>query len=313
MRRILLSLVTIALVMVVGVYSTKAYFSDVHAFTGTISTGDVAIGIDKEEKSNFQLNDLKPGYTDYINFTVTNEGSNPVNVIKRLHITSDDPENLAAVIKYDEEVELYKGSQLVWHQMLYNLNQTVAGVNNTDMFLGMLPEGQDWSMKVKQSYHMDELAGNQYQKQTIGFDMTVTGEQLKGTVQLLPKTGDPNWQLVYGGASATLTYGVMDSKFNYTFVGTTPVAGTNYSLVMFEESWSTPSGSGWPRPVLILGSGTSSGGGNITINGSVDTGDMLNAKIWLVKTTDLVGTTLSGFTQASYLFETGLIDYYKTP
>ena len=181
------------------------------------------------------------------------------------------------------------------------------------MFLGMIPSG--YHMDVVESYHMKSEAGNEYQSDKITFDIVLTGEQLTGTLVMSNK--DPNrpvkdgW-FVLGTKTGTLTYGVKDSKFNYSFTGTAPLASTNYSLIMYEEPFSFPAASGWPRTVKILGAGTTDGSGSITLSDSIDTGDMLNAKIWLVKTSDLTGSTLSGWSPADYLFETGMIDYYKS-
>jgi len=319
MKRILVGLVTIAVVSVVGLGVTRAYFSDTETSKGnTITTGTIKIAVDGQNPWNretpYQLTDMKPGETGYANFTVQNVGTNPVNVLKRIDIaTPSAGVTLESVIKYDLNVELFQpgGTTPVWHQMLYNNNATVADIKGKNLFLGMVPVG--WSLKVTQSYHMDENAGNEYQGKSITFDITLTGEQLKGTAILEDKTGDPDWLVkAETAARGTLTYDVKDSKFNFSFTGVAPLPSTNYSLIMYEESWSTPSDNNWPRAVVVLGSGISDGSNSISINGNPDTGSMTNAKIWLVKTSDLSGNTQSGWSPADYLFDTGLIDYYKS-
>ena len=86
-------------------------------------------------------------------------------------------------------------------------------------------------------------------------------------------------------------------------------------MIVYKEPWSIPvSVVVWPRPVIVLGSDTSDGSGNVDIpNTSTELGtNLLNTKIWLVKTVDLVGATISGWNPADYLFDTGLIDYYDS-
>lgn len=285
-------------------------------------------------------------------FTVTNTGTDPVNVTKEIeNVTTTDnstnePEcidengvwvtndiaphcasntdhpwvqkhDIDTVITYDLSVKVSDAqNNVVWNQTLNDMDKTVAEKNGQPSFLGMIPAG--YHMDVVESYHMASDTTNWAQSDSMSFDILLTGTQLTGTAVLSNK--DPNrpvkdgW-FVLGTETGTLTYGVKDSLFNYSFTGVAPDAGTGYSLVMYEEPFSIPSASSstWPRPVVILGSGTSSdGSGNITISGNPDTGNMLNAKIWLVKTVDLTGSALGGWNPTEYLFDTGMIDYYKS-
>jgi predicted ribosomally synthesized peptide with SipW-like signal peptide len=316
MKKILLSIMTIVLVVSAAAYGTRAYFTDTESVTGnTFSTGTIAISVGGSQTGGFSLKDMKPGYTDYINFTVNNDGSNPVNLLKKVVVSSDSA-GLSTVIDYDMNVEVYTGANgsgtMLWHQMLYDKNVTFSSINDKDMFMGMVPKGG--SMKVSQSYHMQELAGNTYQGQTMTFDITVTGEQLKGTLVLRPKSGDPKWLITYSNVMGTLTYGVKDSKFNFSFAGQAPLASTAYSLIAYHESFSSPSATGWPRAVTILGSATSDGTGLVSIPATSTelNMDLLNMPVWLVPTADLSGNTLSVWNQANILFETGLMDYYDS-
>ena len=345
MKRILVSLLTIAIVAVVGLVVTRAYFTDTEESKGnTFSTGTIDIAVDGSNpwtrNTPYTLADMKPSQTDYINFKIQNVGSNPVNVWKKIEIknqsdgTVSEPEctegggtwtgsctggyvpnsNIASVIDYDLSVKLYNSSEeLIWWQMIYNKNVTVAAINGANIFLGMVPEG--WHLDVVQSYHMQANTTNWAQGDTMTFDITLTGEQLKGVAVLGDKTGEPDWRIktetTVGG---TLNYGVKDSKFNFSFTGEVTLANTNYSLIVYEEPWSTPlSAVVWPRPVIVLGSAVSDVAGNVNIpNTSVELGgNLLNAKIWLVKTADLSSNTISGWNPADYLFDTGLIDYYN--
>ena len=346
-KKILLSVSAIVAIVAVAAVATTAYFSDTQTATGnTFSAGTIEMAVDWSKTIPIELNDMKPSQVGYTNFTVRNIGSDPINVTKEIQVknretvSTNRPECLAeggvwsasgcgsdsnhpwtskndvdSVLQYDLSVSVYNTSSvLAWNQTLRDMDKTVAELQGQKMFLGMIPSG--WKMDVVESYHMKSEAGNEYQSDKITFDIVLTGEQLKGTLVMSNK--DPNrpvtngW-FVLGTKTGTLTYGVKDSKFNYSFTGTAPLASTGYSLIMYPETFSTPSGPGWPGPVKVLGSGITSATNSITLAGSLDTGDMLNAKIWLVKTADLnVSNNFINWDPTNYLFETGLIDYYKS-
>lgn len=346
MKRIAISVLTITVVAIVGFAVTRAYFTDTEKSTGnTFSTGTIDIAVDGENpwsaSGAYNLKDMKPSQTEYINFKIQNVGTNPVNVWKKLGniINNNEPvsepecaaeggtwtandgpcagndpkSNIQSVIEYDLSVELYNSSnELIWWQMIYDKNVTVGQIKDTNIFLGMIPV--DWYMEVVQSYHMRANTENWAQGDTMTFDITLTGEQLTGTAVLEDKTGEPDWMVKTATAEkGTLKYGVKDSKFDFSFTGIAPLNDTPYSLIVYHESWSAPSGSGWPRSVTILGSDTSDGSGNVDISEAAElNGDLINAKIWLVKTGDLSGNTISGWNPDDYLFDTGLIDYYDT-
>jgi predicted ribosomally synthesized peptide with SipW-like signal peptide len=306
--RILKSLLIIVALAAVAVGVTTALFTDEVKIAGnTLSTGTIKINVDgvRENHKPFTLKDMKPTYIEYSDFTVYNEGSNPANIIKKVTITLDDTK-LAEVIDYSLSAAIYKPGDPnpYWFQTLYKVDNevTMADINGKDMFLGMLPVG--WSMNVKEDYRMKRSADNTYQGKTMTFDIAVIAEQLKGTVTFENKTGDPDWQLIGGdGISATMLYGVMDSMFNFTFVGRAKLPNTDYTLVIGDNPWVAGT---------ALGSGLTDGVGDISFNGSVDLDTKTNQKVWLVPTADWDGSRVSVFDLPNFLFETGLIDYYKS-
>ena len=350
MKRILLSVMTIALVSGVAFGATKAYFSDKETSIGnTFSAGTIDIGVDDENvwTKNFHMEDMKPSQTDYIDFVVRNLGTNPVNVFKKLDelVTNDggmsEPEctdgsgiwnditdvcdiasyterhDIDSVILYDMKVELFNEQNvMIWWEALYDgKEETVADIKNKDMFLGMIPVG--WYMKVRQSYHMKPDTENWAQGDEMTFNIQLTGEQLKGELAFenkeKPDAGSPEVLVIYGdNIDGKLTYKVKDSKFNFTFVGNGLVSGTQYSLIRYSDPW--------PGNNLIagqyvgeLGNAIADGTNMVTISGDTElNASMLNAKLWLVKSSDYNAATKSmvGWNPASYLFETGLMDYY---
>lgn len=347
MKKILLSVMSIALVSATAFGVTRAFFTDTETSSkNTFTTGTIDIAVDNQNpwssRTPYQFTDMKPSQVEYANFTVNNVGTNPVNVWKKLTVTgtSDTPisepecveghgvwtegnctgdysakSDIDTVIDYDLSVKLYNNSnELIWWQMIYDKNVTVADIKDKDVFLGMIPEG--WHIDVVQSYHMKSDTGNWAQGDSMTFDITLTGEQLKGVAVLEDKTGEPDWRVkTETSAQGTLTYGVKDSKFNFSFIGVAPLINTDYSLIVYKEPWSTPgSAAVWPRPVIVLGQDTSDVSGNVVIpNTSVELNtNLFNTKIWLVKTSDLTADTISGWNPTDYLFDTGLIDYYDS-
>lgn len=351
MKKILISLSIIAAVAAIAIGATTAYFSDTEQSTGnTFTAGTIDIAVDNmnpwQRTEPFHLTDMKPSQVDYTNFTVKNVGTNPVNVWKKVsgvvaeenginepecafyqgawtpgtpgNCSGGTPKNdIDTVIQYDLSV-VVKNEQGVaqWNQTLYNMNKTIAQINllgGDGTYLGMIPEG--WSMDVTESYHMLADTGNWAQSDKMTFNITLTAVQLTGTAILENKDQVAPWRVLgEDGKQGTLTYGVKDDKFNFSFTGTAPLASTPYSLIVYKEPFSTPADSAWPRSVIILGSATSDGSGVVpTISGSTELStDLLNSKIWLVKSSDLTGSTMSAWNGADYLLDTGLIDYYDT-
>ena len=343
MKKIIISLAVVGAVAAAVVVGTTAFFSDTEQSTGnTFTAGTIDISVGESGLVPVALNDMKPSQVAYSNFTVLNTGTNPVNVTKTIQSvrTSEngvnEPECLAyqgvwngnscdggvvkndidSVIQYDLSVKVYNGSTLVWNQTLNDMDKTIAEKNGQPSFLGMLPAGAGWRMDVVESYHMNSQAGNEYQSDSMTFNILLTGTQLQGTLVLSNK--DPNrpvqdgW-FVLGTKTGTLTYGVKDDKFNYTFVtsGLAATPGTSYSLIHYADPY-PGNGAG---SVGLIGSGVANGSGEISLAGSPDFDkDIINAKVWLVPSASYNAGTKSiiGWSPANYLFETGLMDYYDS-
>jgi len=338
MKKIIISLCVIGAVAAVAITGTVAYFSDTETSAGnTFTAGTIDISIGEQGFIPVRLDDMKPSQVAYSNFTVVNTGTNPVNVTKEIkNLATEEngingpeqayydqnnlPEgknDIDTAITYDLSVKVYnEGDNLIWNQTLNDMDKTIAEKNGQPTFLGMIPAG--WHMDVVESYHMKADTDNWAQSDKMSFDIVVTGTQLTGTAVLSNKDPDrpvPDGWFVLGDKTGVLAYGVKDAMFKFSFAGVAPLVNTGYSLIMYKEPSSSPSSPAiWPRPVIILASTTSDGSGNVNIpDTSIDLNyDLLNAKIWLVKTADLAGSALSGWNQSAYLFDTGLIDYYDS-
>lgn len=326
-NKIILSLVVIGAVSAIAVGGTVAYFSDTETSTGnTFSAGTIDIAVTSPANWQYAITDMKPGYVDYSNFIVKNTGDNPVNIWKKVSnvVTgggahpeseeaadpSDTINNIDTVITYDLSVEVKDlGGNVYWSQTLYNNEMTIAQINalgGNGTFLGMLPVG--YTMEVTESYHMLTTAGNEYQGDNMTFDITLTGEQLTGTLVLEDKD-TTNWQILSANAQiATLTYAVKGDTFDYTLTGVSPIISGNVALVAGYDSNTNPD--------TLIGYGTTDASGNITMNNdSVELGkDLIGAKIWLIPQGDWddANKQVIGWHMSQYLWETGLVDYYDT-
>jgi predicted ribosomally synthesized peptide with SipW-like signal peptide len=347
MKKIILSLAVIAVVAVVAVGATRAFFSDTLTSTGnTFTAGTIDIAVGESGFVPVNLIDMKPSQVAYSNFTVQNTGTNPVNVTKTLQniVTSENgvnepecsayggvwtPTNESAnhcvggqvrndidtVVQYDLSVKVYKpDGTLVWNQTLNDMDKTVAEKNNQPSFLGMIPAG--YHMDVVESYHMASSTGNWAQSDSMKFDILLTGTQLTGTATLSDKNPDrpvkDGW-FVLGTKTGTLTYGVKDDAFNYTFTttGLGAVPGTSYSLIDYVDPY-PGNGTG---SVGLIGSGLANASGEVILSGNPDFNkDMINAKVWLVPSAsyDAGSKSIIGWAPSTYLFDTGLIDYYDS-
>jgi len=351
MKKVLISLSIIAVAAAIVIGATTAYFSDTETSTGntfTAGTIDIAINNENPWTHSYNIGELKPGEIGYINFDISNVGQNPVNITKNLSNfvntggvenyvcdtlsgnTSSEPECVEEIgtkkddvqtqIIYDLSVKVYaNGNDVtpIWWQEIYNANENksltdIYGTNGDQyVALGMIPVGGH--MMVTQSYHFNANAGNEYQGDTLSFNITIKGDQLTGTdgyaeVSLENKTGPNAWDVILGdGIGATFRYKTQGPLFDFVVIGKAPLANHNYVLVI-----------GYNASTDVdteIGTAMSDSVGHIEFSGTVNTISMTNAKAWLVPAENWVGGAM-GWTgwpasAANFLWETGLINYTK--
>jgi len=124
------------------------------------------------------------------------------------------------------------------------------------------------------------------------------------------------WMIVEYASWGKMT--LLFHKMFFVFNGHKLVADTEYALISYKEP-----GDAWPATEnVILGTGTADADGNVHIMGVMpllvyngyptETSDEYSgegAKIWLVLSSDMSGTTLQGWNPADYLFEEKLLTY----
>ena len=354
-KKILVSLSVIAAVAAIAIGGTIAYFSDTETSAGnTFSTGVIDIKIDEQNPwtESWNIKDMKPCETGYITFNIQNPGDNPVNVWKTVTVTEtidtpiNEPEcvygggawdatnkacdithytpksNLQDWMNYDLSVfvPIADNKDGGWWQTIYKDedNKRVGQINGQPIFLGMIPA--KGSMKVTQSYHLIPETQNWAQADTMKFNITIYGEQLKGELVLENKTGAPDWQIIDDTTKGTLTYNLTSPTFDYSFTATGLTTDGPYQLIYYPDPWTSD------KQVKLIGSPMTASSGNITVTGqSVNLGIDLpdwntwqdqnhpeGAKIWLVPTSSLSGDILLWQNTDKFLFETGLITYDDT-
>jgi len=304
-KKILMSMLTVGVVLAAVGGATVAIFSDTETSSGnTFSAGTIDISVgDEPWTTGYILSDMKPCYTDYIDFTIHNDGTNPANIWKILksfetgqgvmsepeceaeggtwvdygdHCKEEEPvHNVDDRIYYDLRVELYDkdpdthAAGPVWWQTIYMDEDavTVGSLENDKMYLGMVPAG--WWLKVYQSYHMPDWVGNKFQGDTLAFEMELYAEQLTNTITLENKDevdGDLA-HLVHDDIYGTLTHNVKGPTFNYEFEATGLAADTGYSLIYYADPWAGN------HPGALIDTFTTNSSGDIALTpGSIDLG-----------------------------------------
>ncbi len=325
MKKILLSLVTIAVLAGVGFALSKAQFTDTETANANVfDTGTIDIAVDGNNPWNggpYELTDMKPSQTDYINFVVHNVGTNPVNLFKTLSSFREEPTvagnnseskcvalqgtwdgescsgstsptDMASKIRYDLRVELYQnnpqpGDKPYWWETIYTDSDNIR-LNSLpeEMYLGMIPVGH--FMKVIQSYHMDTDTGNAYQGEKLIFDITLNAEQLTNTVRLenkyLSNTDVSHHVWNSGGVSDGKDATLIYKVKDDAFNYTLAVEGMSdgpYTLVSWEDTGLLWTWGNFTGTRVLANVNVSSGIANIS--GSPDfNSDIINAKVWLV-------------------------------
>lgn len=314
MKKILLSLFTIAVVGALISGGTMAYFSDTETKSGnTFTAGTINISLDPATGQIVTIDggitDLKPCETGYITFTIHNASANPVVLWKHLgnivctggtwtdaEITADPDNtkhNIAPWIEYDLEA----GSAVIFS---VDDGLTVTDIASMWMPLGTLGPGDD--LVVKQSYHMKAETGNWAQGDVMTFDIDIYGEQRLGDgpsqlskkLFLDNKTGDPDWYFVADNMWGVLTW---DGTGTASFVANGLAASTGYALITYTDPWP-----GYPSKEIAHGN--SDADGKISWSG-LNLPSGYTGKVWLVLDADHDAATqkMTGWNPTSYLFE----------
>ena len=174
---------------------------------------------------------------------------------------------------------------------------------------------------VIQSFHMQPDVTNWAQKDTCVFNEEFLAQQVEAPdpenamkywgneSHLLLENKDSQWNIIWGnGRYGLLFFNPSGPTFDYQFKAEGLESAEDYSLIYYPEPQTT-----WPWPIVVINNGTTDSYGKITFSGSKELNqDLIDAKIWLVKTDDIKDGKLAEWNPDDYLFEHHLINYNDT-
>ncbi|MFC1615457.1 TasA family protein [Patescibacteria group bacterium] len=360
MKKIIISLAMIVAVGAVVVGATRAYFSDTETSTGNMITSgalDLTLNGKNGEVVTAVVNieDMKPSQTWYSGPITLEVFNNPGKLYKHVVAPFEctggertEPEceaesgqwdgatctggtpvdDLPRVTWFDLEVWNDKNQneeieEDEWEIIIPDGMITVEDIASHWIYLGEYGEQLQMNkIVIRQSFHMDGEAGNEFQGDsctfTEEFKVLQTNaphpENTLATLKLDNK--DPQtWDPINDSKVGYLTYNTAGATFDYTFTGQGLVAGTEYSLIYYAD--------GYPgnNPGALIGTMITDGSGNVNASGSTELGMNLphssdanypdGAKIWLVPSTGYAESTnsVTPWAPADYLYEMNLIQY----
>jgi hypothetical protein len=143
----------------------------------------------------------------------------------------------------------------------------------------------------------------------LGVDWIKLGGKILNKETLMLYEKDASWQIVPGGAQGQLDFTPVGSKIYGEFEATGLEQYTWYSLIVYDDPY--PGN----NPGTLLAKVRSDFFGDLSFSGSKEINrDIVNSKIWLVKSSDYDAATNSmiAFNPSEYLFENNLISYDDT-
>jgi len=224
MKKILMSLLTIAIVGALITGGTMAFFSDVETGEAVFATGTIDIAIDEQNpwEGEVSIADAKPCQVWYQEYEIENVGTNPCVIWKHLDITAYGPgtahyPEVDSTCSSEPEYQvdssdthnaigkwiLYDLYSVVidplagegtdqWHHTEFWENAHVHDLDCVWIPLGSLPAGG--KMWVEQSYHLDADTPNKHQGDTMDFNIIFHAQQIEGTTVLMENKLEPQYE-----------------------------------------------------------------------------------------------------------------------
>ena len=353
MKNITKSLAIIAAAAAIVVGGSIAYFSDTDVSgNNTFTAGTLEIDVDGTNgvwEDGFTLDDMKPCYTDYINFKINNTGNNPVDITKKLvfevnqcdkengvnepeceayggvysigsndegictggtNIIGDQRNDIESIINYDLSVEVYDGDNKIWWQTIYTDDD-----NKTlaDIYGN---EGSVYLGMIPEGGYM-LVTQSYHMKDSDQSQNQYQSDQLAFNITIEGKQ-------ITGSATLENKTGDPDWKIiDDDFAGTLTYEVKHPTFDFTFTGKAPQSGQEYDLVVItdiandkgvVLGTETANASGDIVITGDVNIGNAKDAKVWLIPHGDLDVTTgnWSGWHLSKCLWETGLIWYEDT-
>jgi len=340
MKKIMMSLFTIAIVGALIGGGTFAYFSDtetsnINRFeSGTIDfemgngTGDEPVQI--------TLTDMKPCDWAYYDIWLHNIGTNDGPLYLHFDVEAgystdprSEPELEAEGATPKDDIENHITVDLALTNAA-GAEEYVIIAPEDDIKLGDLDckwiplgwfGGDFCTYKyLRLSFHLQAETGNEYQGDAVNFTIEahMTDHNSPGgpnPLILFLENKDASWNPIADGTFGYIVFNPSASTFKYTLYAYGLQPSTSYNLIYYADPWPNANG------VLIGAHSTGTGGningqsGNVNLNMdlpvSADDNFYHGAKIWLILASD-GSVPMTGWNPSSYLFETNLIKYDDT-
>jgi predicted ribosomally synthesized peptide with SipW-like signal peptide len=187
MRKVLLSILSISFVAAVIATGTLAYFYDIEVSdNNTITAGTIDISVDGENPwvtSVVVTDDAKPSLNFCVYKTVCNNGTNPTMVYAKLeNITEVNNVETEPELEADPSGEINDLSNVTWFDLAINEGEgwivlvyegtiTVRDVEDVWYQVTSEPLQPGECVDVLFSFHMMSEAGNEYQGDSMSFDL----------------------------------------------------------------------------------------------------------------------------------------------
>jgi spore coat-associated protein N len=335
MKKVLMSLFTIAIVGALIGGGTFAYFSDTETSTGnTFQSGTIDFEMDNGEGSAvlITLTDMKPCDWAYYQIRLHNVGTNDgplylhFDVEAGYNAVTSEPET-AAGGETINDIENHITVDLSLTDVTGG-EQYVVIAPKDDIKLGDLDclwiplgwFGGEPYKYLKLSFHLQAETGNEYQGDAVDFTINayMTDHNSPGgpnPIVLFLENKDASWNPIVDSTFGYIVFDSSASTFKYTLYAYGLQPSTSYNLIYYCDPWPNNCG------VLIGTHSTGTGGningqsGNVNLNMDLpvpaDANFYYGAKIWLILASD-GSVPMTGWHPSSYLFETNLIKYDDT-
>ena len=327
MRKILVSLMLIALVFSAVAAGTFAYFSDIETIEGNVfAAGTIDIELTADAGGTIvpiEITDMKPCDWAEYTFNVKNVGTNdgPIylhfEIIESWNAIPSEPgDPQINDIENWIDVDLKRGDYVL---ISPEDGVTLAELHCSWINLGWLDVGE--TLPITLSFHLKAETGNDYQGDAVSFNVEVMmtdhnapGPET-GKVVLFLENKDANWQIIEDGIWGKVTFSPIGTAFDYDLYAQGLAANAEYNLIYYADPWPNNNGA-------LIGNHVSDGSGVIVANGqSVDLGMSIpvpadnnypaGGKIWLIPASD-GGAPMTGWNPLNYLHETLLVKYVDT-
>lgn len=328
MKKILVSLMLIALVFSAVAAGTFAYFSDIETIEGNVfAAGTIDIELTADAGATvvpILIEDMKPCDWAEYTFNVENVGTNdgPIylhfEVIESWNAIQSEPgDPNTNDIENWIDIDLKKGEYVV---ISPEDGVTLADLHCSWIELGWL--GVDETLPITLSFHLKAETGNAYQGDAVNFNVEVMMTDhnapgpVNGNVVLFLENKDAQyWFITEDDMWGKLTFSPVSATFDYDLYAQGLEADTDYNLIYYADPWDNQNGA-------LIGTHTSDAVGVIDVTGqSVDLGISIpvpadanypaGGKIWLIPAAD-GSVPMTGWNPLTYLFETILIKYQDT-